>query len=126
MDHGQFPIGTMTWGKLLGYDWWPGCVISHDEGGKGKKEEEEGGGSMEEEPSSGPQFWIKWFGDNQLSQVIKLSTCLQARCIWIWICIEDLLQLICFFPFEMIVYFRFLLKGWLGLRSSSPTSNPCT
>ena len=66
----QFPIGTVTWGKLLGYDWWPGCVISHDDGTKGKKDKElEESSSAEEETSAGPQFWIKWFGDNQLSQV---------------------------------------------------------
>ena len=52
--HERFPVGMMVWGKLPGSDWWPGSVISYDEGG--------GGGGE-------PQAWIKWYGDNQLSQV---------------------------------------------------------
>ena len=57
--HERFPVGAMVWGKLPGYDWWPGSVISYDEGGGGGG----GGGGVE------PQVWIKWYGDNQLSQV---------------------------------------------------------
>ena len=55
-----FPLGMMTWGKLPGYNWWPGSVISYDEGGGGGAGGERGGE---------PQVWIKWYGDNQLSQV---------------------------------------------------------
>lgn len=52
----QFPVGTLVWGKIPGYDWWPGTVISHCEDGAGKD-----------------QLWVRWFGDNQLSQVCEMS-----------------------------------------------------
>ena len=62
------------WGKLPGYDWWPGCVVSHDKKEMEKfKEEME---TDEEETESlgggeegGETAWVKWFGDNQLSLV---------------------------------------------------------
>ena len=57
--HKSFPLGMMTWGKLPGYNWWPGSVISYDEGG----------GGVGGERGGEPQVWIKWYGDNQLSQV---------------------------------------------------------
>lgn len=69
------------WGKLPGYEWWPGTVISYD-----KKDPTTPNGSSsnierneEEEEEDGKKGdtkvpWVKWFGDNQLSQVsISLS-----------------------------------------------------
>ena len=68
--HKSFPLGMMTWGKLPGYNWWPGSVISYDEGGGlgGERGGERGG-----EKGGEPQVWIKWYGDNQLSQVRNLN-----------------------------------------------------
>ena len=57
----DFPIGTMVWGKLPGYSWWPGTVISYDSIGGIKEQDEDG------EP--GARAWIKWFGETQLSKV---------------------------------------------------------
>lgn len=65
----RYPIGRMMWGKLLGYDWWPGLIVSHsrEEPRRGKVErsqdEEEG------ESSEGGKVWLKWFGEKQLSNV---------------------------------------------------------
>ena len=48
----NFPSGRMMWGKLPGYEWWPGCILSSAVG-------EDGTISV----------WIKWYGENLLSQV---------------------------------------------------------
>ena len=58
--------GTMVWGKLPGYDWWPGVLLSYSDGIKKEAEElsdDEGDGSAV------VRVWVKWYGDNQLSQV---------------------------------------------------------
>ena len=63
------------WGKLPGYDWWPGCVISYDKKELDKFREEMDNddeletGPMEEEDEGDIVTWVKWFGDNQLSLV---------------------------------------------------------
>ena len=57
----EFPVGSMVWGKLPGYDWWPGVVISYSQDRVGSGGDGERGG--------GVQVWIKWFGENNLSQV---------------------------------------------------------
>ena len=68
-----FPIGTLVWGKLPGYDWWPGCIISYDkkeiENFKEEIEVEEDDVSSLEEDGNGDVAWVKWYGDNQLSLV---------------------------------------------------------
>ena len=73
----KYPIGTMIWGKLPGYDWWPGVLLSYSDGsgvaGGGPKKEaatEEQQLSDDEESSCNVvRVWVKWYGDNQLSQV---------------------------------------------------------
>ena len=71
--HKLFPLGMMMWGKLPGYNWWPGSVISYDEGGGV-------GGERGGERGGEPQVWIKWYGDNQLSQVRNfLCSCSWSR-----------------------------------------------
>ncbi|XP_048511546.1 DNA (cytosine-5)-methyltransferase 3A-like [Athalia rosae] len=47
--------GTLVWGKLDGYSWWPGMIVHNHDCGK-------------KEPSFGCQ-WIMWYGDYQLSEV---------------------------------------------------------
>ena len=50
-----FSIGTLVFGKLKGYDWWPGRVASHHEIGM---------------PLPPPNHsWIRWYGENQVSDV---------------------------------------------------------
>ena len=54
----DFPISTLVWGKLKGFDWWPGRISSHVEiGGL--------------EPLPDGSLWVKWFGENQVSEVIQ-------------------------------------------------------
>ena len=75
----KYPIGTMIWGKLPGYDWWPGVLLSYSNGltnGSGALKKE-GATTMEEQQMSDDEdsscnvvrVWVKWYGDNQLSQV---------------------------------------------------------
>lgn len=58
----RFPIGTMVWGKLPGYSWWPGIVISYGSANESKDEPDDGG-------ESDVRAWIKWYGETQLSKV---------------------------------------------------------
>lgn len=62
----EFPVGSMVWGKLPGYDWWPGCVISRSEDKNGDQQHTGGGDG---DRGGGVQMWIKWYGENNLSQV---------------------------------------------------------
>lgn len=62
----MIPIGSLVWGKLPGYDWWPGCVVSYDKRSSGLDDNNE---SDEEEDITNEAAWVKWYGDNQLSQV---------------------------------------------------------
>ena len=65
------PIGRMMWGKLPGYDWWPGCVISCNEGKLAARQEMDDLEEGEAENEKGTKVWIKWYGENQLSQVSR-------------------------------------------------------
>ena len=49
-------ISTLVWGKLKGFDWWPGRISSHVEIG-----------GMDSQGSEA--LWVKWFGENQVSEV---------------------------------------------------------
>ena len=80
----KYPIGTMIWGKLPGYDWWPGVLLSYSDGttsnggGGAKKElaaavEEQQLSDDEESSCNVIRVWVKWYGDNQLSQVSSLK-----------------------------------------------------
>lgn len=61
LDVEEYPIGSMVWGRLPGYDAWPGEVISYCRGKEGDGVEEGEGGGI--------QVWVKWYGENNLSQV---------------------------------------------------------
>jgi len=56
VNEADYPISTLVWGKLKGFDWWPGRISSHVEIG----------GS---EPLADGTLWVKWFGENQVSEV---------------------------------------------------------
>ncbi len=64
-----FPIGTFVWGKLPGYDWWPGCVVSYDKKEIEKfteemdEDEEDITGSSEDDGGncSDEVAWVKWY-----------------------------------------------------------------
>ena len=51
----NYLIGQLIWGRLKGFDWWPGRVISNIEAQKS--------------PAVEGSYWIKWFGDNKISMV---------------------------------------------------------
>ena len=55
----EFVYGQLIWGRLKGYDWWPGRVVSYNEAQKA--------------PPSPSTHWVKWFGDNKLSMVCKIK-----------------------------------------------------
>lgn len=57
----------MVWGKLPGYCWWPGVVISYG-GPEDERDDEVSPGD------SNFQAWVKWFGETQLSRVSYLSS----------------------------------------------------
>lgn len=51
----KYLIGQLIWGRLKGFDWWPGRVISNIEAQKS--------------PAVEGSYWIKWFGDNKISML---------------------------------------------------------
>lgn len=79
----SFPIGRMMWGKLLGYDWWPGLIVSHSReeprrgaktGAKTEGTQDEEGEDEEESKEGVGKVWLKWFGEKQLSNVSLCCT----------------------------------------------------
>ena len=61
------PPGTLVWGKLPTYDWWPGSIINYElkkDKAKGEVEEMD-----EDEDDVKEVVWVRWFGDNQISEV---------------------------------------------------------
>ena len=64
----DYPVGSIVWGKLPGYDWWPGVIISYcrDKEGDAAGRGEGGGGEGE---GGAIHVWVKWYGENNLSQV---------------------------------------------------------
>ena len=79
-------MGSMVWGKLPGYDWWPGLIISYSR--------EEGETRGDGEGDGGMQVWIKWYGESNLSAVSVYYTFLysiipsemQQNEHYIWLC----------------------------------------
>ena len=45
----------MVFGKLKGYDWWPGLIITFKE--------------AMQRPSLENCYWVRWFGDHKVSEV---------------------------------------------------------
>ena len=77
------PIGSMVWGKLPGYDWWPGAIVSYcgdkeRDGDRDSDRDRDGGDAGEGEEENGNrglQLWVKWYGENNLSKVISYLDC---------------------------------------------------
>ena len=74
-------MGTIVWGKLPGYEWWPGVVISYTRGkerdSRGRGGGGEGGEGEEDEKEM--QVWVKWYGESNLSQVSAIISCAVSR-----------------------------------------------
>ncbi|XP_038165273.1 DNA (cytosine-5)-methyltransferase 3B isoform X2 [Cyprinodon tularosa] len=54
-DHKGFGIGQLVWGKIKGFSWWPGIVVTWRATGKRQ--------------ASHGMRWLQWFGDGKFSEV---------------------------------------------------------
>uniref|UniRef100_A0A672YP14 DNA (cytosine-5-)-methyltransferase n=1 Tax=Sphaeramia orbicularis TaxID=375764 RepID=A0A672YP14_9TELE len=54
-DHKGFGIGELVWGKIKGFSWWPGIVVTWRVTGK--------------RPANHGMRWLQWFGDGKFSEV---------------------------------------------------------
>ena len=62
-DGRGFGIGELVWGKLRGFSWWPGRVVSWWMAGRSRAAE----GTR----------WVMWFGDGKFS-VVSHATCVNV------------------------------------------------
>ena len=53
----QFPAGQLIWGKLKGFDWWPGIVVHLN--------------NLTQTDNQFDEVWVKWYGDNKFSKVLE-------------------------------------------------------
>lgn len=53
----MFSTGQLIWGKLKGFDWWPGMVVDFKSTPQSL---------LDSRPN---EVWIKWYGDNKFSKV---------------------------------------------------------
>ena len=49
----------MVFGKLKGYDWWPGLIITSKE--------------AMQRPALEHCYWVRWFGDHKVSEVESIN-----------------------------------------------------
>lgn len=54
-DNKGFGIGELVWGKIKGFSWWPGIVVTWR--ATGKRQATHG------------MRWLQWFGDGKFSEV---------------------------------------------------------
>ncbi|KTG04773.1 hypothetical protein cypCar_00020500 [Cyprinus carpio] len=54
-DNKGFGIGELVWGKIKGFSWWPGMVVTWRATGKRQ--------------ASHGMRWLQWFGDGKFSEV---------------------------------------------------------
>uniref|UniRef100_A0A8C2ZNB2 DNA (cytosine-5-)-methyltransferase n=1 Tax=Cyclopterus lumpus TaxID=8103 RepID=A0A8C2ZNB2_CYCLU len=54
-DNKGFGIGELVWGKIKGFSWWPGIVVTWRATGKRQ--------------ASNGMRWLQWFGDGKFSEV---------------------------------------------------------
>nr|XP_057907899.1 DNA (cytosine-5)-methyltransferase 3B-like isoform X1 [Doryrhamphus excisus] len=54
-DNKGFSIGELVWGKIKGFSWWPGMVVTWRATGKRQ--------------ASHGMRWLQWFGDGKFSEV---------------------------------------------------------
>ena len=51
----EYPYHSLVWGKLKGYDWWPGRIAHYKE--------------LNLSPCPAGSSWVRWFGEKQVSDV---------------------------------------------------------
>lgn len=54
-DNKGFGLGELVWGKIKGFSWWPGIVVTWRATGKRQ--------------ASHGMRWLQWFGDGKFSEV---------------------------------------------------------
>ncbi|XP_010767917.1 DNA (cytosine-5)-methyltransferase 3B-like, partial [Notothenia coriiceps] len=54
-DNKGFGLGDLVWGKIKGFSWWPGIVVTWRATGKRQ--------------ASHGMRWLQWFGDGKFSEV---------------------------------------------------------
>lgn len=65
-DNKGFGIGELVWGKIKGFSWWPGMVVTWRATGKRQ--------------ASHGMRWLQWFGDGKFSEVTyKTKGCHYTR-----------------------------------------------
>ncbi|XP_071804547.1 DNA (cytosine-5)-methyltransferase 3A-like isoform X2 [Asterias amurensis] len=51
----RYLYGEIVWGKMKGFNWWPGLVVHHY--------------TCRREPAPSDACWVNWFGDNKFSKL---------------------------------------------------------
>jgi len=54
-DNKGFSIGELVWGKIKGFSWWPGIVVTWR--------------ATDKRQASNGMRWLQWFGDGKFSEV---------------------------------------------------------
>uniref|UniRef100_A0A8C6SMC0 DNA (cytosine-5-)-methyltransferase n=1 Tax=Neogobius melanostomus TaxID=47308 RepID=A0A8C6SMC0_9GOBI len=67
-DNKGFGIGELVWGKIKGFSWWPGIVVTWRATGKRQ--------------ASHGMRWLQWFGDGKFSEV-ELTQDILKSLIWL-------------------------------------------
>ncbi len=95
-----FCINRLVWGKLPGFCWWPGAIISYASNDSGQEAKEKTTVNNKQKTRETPSaedsqhgsevtsVWVKWFGENQLSLVIKSNQGVVCMCT---VCVCDVL-----------------------------------
>lgn len=65
-DNKGFGIGELVWGKIKGFSWWPGIVVTWRATGKRQ--------------ASHGMRWLQWFGDGKFSEVSDEESLPAANC----------------------------------------------
>lgn len=75
-DGRGFGIGDLVWGKLRGFSWWPGRIVSWYITGRSRAAE----GTR----------WVMWFGDGKFSVV---SVVLREPMVILLLCLWEIVRL---------------------------------
>uniref|UniRef100_A0AAX7TVX0 DNA (cytosine-5-)-methyltransferase n=1 Tax=Astatotilapia calliptera TaxID=8154 RepID=A0AAX7TVX0_ASTCA len=65
-DNKGFGIGELVWGKIKGFSWWPGIVVTWRATGKRQ--------------ASHGMRWLQWFGDGKFSEHLNPFSHLCVKC----------------------------------------------
>lgn len=77
-DNKGFGIGELVWGKIKGFSWWPGIVVTWRATGKRQ--------------ASHGMRWLQWFGDGKFSEVSAEKSPKGTNCAFFFLSIALLPQ----------------------------------